>query len=170
MKTLYFFSEDIDFQLPSSQLLHPWIEEVITEKGGKVAALGFIFCSDDYLLDINKRHLGHDTLTDIITFDYTDGGEELEGEAYISIETVRANAHQLKKPFYEELCRVIIHGVLHLLGYDDKEHATQTAMRNEEDRCLSMATCQAYLAERAKRIDPGETHLPPVHATYADEG
>jgi rRNA maturation RNase YbeY len=103
----------------------------------KLTSLNYIFCSDLYLLKINQEYLKHDTLTDIITFDYSQKSN-LEGEVYISIERVKENSEIFKRPFAEELHRVIIHGLLHLIGYADKSDAEKAQMRKKEEACLSL--------------------------------
>jgi rRNA maturation RNase YbeY len=98
--------------------------------------VNYIFCSDAYLLEINRRYLSHDYYTDVITFDYTDG-KLVSGDIFISIDTVSFNASDLDIDFDKELLRVMFHGVLHLLGYKDKSDEDIAKMRSAEDRCLS---------------------------------
>ena len=105
------------------------------KRGFKVGEISYIFCSDDYLLDINKTYLKHDFYTDIITFDYTDA-KKISGDLYISIDRVRDNAQELNLGFEQELHRVIIHGVLHLLGLKDKTEEEAKEMRKAEEECL----------------------------------
>lgn len=101
--------------------------------------LNYIFCSDIFLHEINKTYLGHHTYTDIITFDYSEkNSHEIEGEIYISVDRVKENAVTYQKTFHQELHRVIIHGVLHLLGYGDKTGEEQKEMRKKEEACLSL--------------------------------
>ena len=102
--------------------------------------LTYIFCSDEYLHKLNVEYLDHDTLTDVITFDNADDSDILEGDIFISVERVAENAKELGHSFRDELHRVMIHGVLHLLGYHDKDLLAQTAMRKKEDYCLSLRT------------------------------
>jgi len=102
-----------------------------------VSDISYIFCTDDYLLEINQQYLKHDTLTDTITFDYGTAAA-LVGEIYISLDRVAENASMLKVDFQEELKRVMVHGLLHLLGLDDKTKAQKQAMRKKEDACLSL--------------------------------
>ena len=129
------------------KLLHPkktsaWIERVVEAEGSSINSLSYVFCSDRYLLGINQEYLDHDTLTDIITFDYSDkhskSSQTLEGEVYISIQRVRENAQELGVAFETELHRVIIHGVLHLLGYKDKSAKDRAGMRRMEEKYLGM--------------------------------
>ena len=144
MTAILFFSEETAFELPYPELLKAWLQEVVEERGSKVKQLNAIFCSDAYLHALNERYLQHDTWTDVITFDYTDDKGLLQGDVYISVDTVRANAATLGVAFEEELCRVLVHGVLHLLGYDDKEEMARRRMREQEDRCLAMEKALAW--------------------------
>lgn len=146
MNPILFFSEETSFQLPYPEKLQIWLQEVAKAEGKAITQLHFIFCSDAYLLQLNQHHLSHDTLTDVITFDYAEEASSLEGDIYISIDTVKANAATLHLPFYQELCRVIIHGMLHLIGYDDKENEARAQMRTQENQCLAMPSAQAYLS------------------------
>lgn len=100
--------------------------------------INYIFCSDFFLLNLNQDFLNHDTLTDIITFDNSENKIMLEGEVYISIDRVKENASKFKSEFQDELDRVIIHGVLHLMGYKDKESTDKALMRKKEEACLSL--------------------------------
>lgn len=126
-----FFSET-DFNLEDEESVKDWISKTIISEDFKVGDLAFIFCDDEYLHRINLQFLHHDTLTDIITFDYN-LGKEVHGEIYISIERILENATEFKVSFNEELHRVIIHGVLHLCGYKDKSEADVKQMRSKEN-------------------------------------
>jgi len=132
-----FFSEDIDYLPDDQDQLARWIASVIEDEGKIPAAVSFIFCSDDYLLKMNIEHLGHDYYTDIITFDYCEG-PVISGDLFISVDRVRENAADLKVTFDDELHRVMIHGVLHLLGYGDKTNEDAQHMRAMEDKCLAL--------------------------------
>ncbi len=112
-----------------------WISQVIENFGCEIGEINYYFCSDNYLLEMNREHLNHDYFTDIITFDYTIGGI-VSGDLFISTDTVRDNAEEYKVDFFEELHRVIIHGVLHLLGVDDKCDEDQAIMTQKEDEAL----------------------------------
>ncbi len=115
-----------------------WVLKVIKQHSYSVSALNYIFCTDDQLHKINLEHLGHDTYTDIITFDYSDDDGVVESDIYISLDRVKENAEDLGKSFDEELHRVLIHGVLHLIGYDDKTQKEKLEMRKKENTCLSL--------------------------------
>lgn len=131
-----FFTEDISFTLKGKRNIAAWIQGLVRKEGGKVGSLNFIFCSDGYLLKINKDYLKKDTLTDVIAFDQSDHGEEISGDVFISIERVKENARGLGIPFVSELGRVMVHGVLHLAGYDDSTPRDKAVMTEREDHYL----------------------------------
>ncbi len=133
-----FASEDIDFNLPQPDEVKNWLNNVILAHNYRLENLTYIFCSDEYILDINLEYLQHDTYTDIITFNNADETGIIESDIFISIDRVKDNAASLKVDFLDELHRVMVHGVLHLLGYDDKTTELKKAMREKEDSCLSL--------------------------------
>ncbi|NEM96371.1 rRNA maturation RNase YbeY [Pontibacter burrus] len=133
-----FYSEDVEFSLSNPEQVADWIASIVEQHEYELANLTYIFCSDDYLHQINVEYLDHDTLTDIITFDNADEEGVVESDIFISIERVRDNAQTLGIPFEDELHRVLIHGVLHLLGYKDKTEEQEVLMRKQEDSCLSL--------------------------------
>ena len=135
---IHFFTENISFVLDKKGKTVTWIEQVLQEEGYKAKNINYIFCSDNHLLTLNQQYLNHDTFTDIITFDHSEHSENLEADIYISIDRVRENAHSLNKNFTDELHRVIIHGLLHLVGLKDKTEADIEEMRKKEDACLSL--------------------------------
>jgi probable rRNA maturation factor len=139
MPLVSFFCEDISFHLPKPRKTRAWIKQVISHEGGELKSIAFIFCSDPYLHQINLQYLKHDTYTDIITFDNSEEHGEIEGDIFISIERIKENSKNLRKSFQEELHRVMIHGVLHLLGYSDKTRNQKAEMRIKEDLCLSLS-------------------------------
>jgi rRNA maturation RNase YbeY len=120
--------------------LKQFLDVIAREEGFSISALVYVFCSDDYLLDINRRFLKHDYFTDIITFDLREDvrSKSLESEVYISIDRVVDNAQSLNVSFEEELCRVVFHGLLHLCGYKDKRKADVAKMRAAEDHYISL--------------------------------
>ena len=132
---IQFFTHEIKFTLKQKSVLKPWIEKVFEQHKKKLNSLTYVFCSDEYLLEINQGFLQHDFYTDIITFDYSTK-TEVESEIYISVDRVKENALVLKVPFEQELHRVMVHGVLHLCGLKDKTKAQQADMRAEEDKQL----------------------------------
>jgi len=137
MPGIHFFNEGTAFKLPHPRKTSSWIKKVVRSESSEVGDLNYIFCSDKYLLGVNQQYLNHDTYTDIITFGLSDGAT-IEGDIYISIPRVRENARLQKVSFHDELDRVIIHGILHLLGYSDKTPRKKALMRKKEDACLSL--------------------------------
>lgn len=128
---------DVSIRVENKRILYSWIGSVIKSEKKKASELSIVLCSDDYLLDINKRFLNHNYYTDIITFDYT-SEDKVSGELYISTDRVRDNAKKFKVSFEQELHRVMIHGVLHLCGYGDKNEAQQKVMRGKENEKLKL--------------------------------
>lgn len=128
---------DRDFTLFNKKDVSAWISEVITSEGFEEGEITYVFCDDAYLHSLNVKFLEHDTLTDIISFDYS-LGKQINGEIYISIERVKENAEEFNASFTEELHRVIIHGILHYCGYKDKSETEAKEMRKREDKALSL--------------------------------
>ncbi|QHT67904.1 rRNA maturation RNase YbeY [Rhodocytophaga rosea] len=133
-----FFCEDISFSLPNPTLISEWIIYTIHSECYKFESLTIVFCSDQYLLSINQSFLQHDFFTDIITFDNSDVESVIEGDLFISIDRVSENSKTYNNSFIEELYRVIIHGVLHLLGYNDKASIDKILMKQKENYYLSI--------------------------------
>lgn len=133
---IQFFSEDISFQIANEELIQYWISFVLHKHDASPGDLNYIFTSNAEILKINKEFLAHDYFTDIITFNYCEGNV-VSGDIYISIDTVRENAQDFEVPFGQELNRVVIHGVLHLLGFDDANEEEKALMRKKEDECLA---------------------------------
>lgn len=129
------FNSETHFSLENEAKIASWVQHIIVSEGHTVGEVGYIFCNDSYLNNINKEFLNHDTLTDIISFDYC-LGKQVNGEIYISIERVTDNAKLYQVSFENELSRVIIHGVLHFLGYSDKTPEEKKGMRLKENTCL----------------------------------
>lgn len=132
-----FFTEDITFNLKRKTDIRDWILETILSEGFELEELNFIFCSDAYLLHMNQQYLDHDTYTDVITFDNSEELKKIVGDIFISIDRIRENATEFKRTSRNELCRVMIHGTLHLLGYPDKTKAAKAIMTGKEDLYLS---------------------------------
>lgn len=135
---IFLFYEKIRFKLSNQKKTLSWIKSVVKKEGAKLNSLNYVFCSDEYLREMNIQYLNHKTLTDIITFNYNPSETEIEGEIFISIERVKENATKFNSDFYTELHRVMIHGVLHLLGYNDKSKREKSLMREKEDTYLSL--------------------------------
>lgn len=131
-----FHSEAIVFDFEDDKKFNATINNLLLLEQYELGDVNYIFCSDSYLLEINKTYLSHDYFTDVITFDYTDGSV-VSGDIFISIDTVSFNATDLELAFDKELLRVMFHGVLHLLGYKDKSDEDVFNMRSAEERCLS---------------------------------
>ncbi len=137
MPAINFFQEGINFNLKYKKVLKQWIKDTIATEGYKLQELNYIFCSDEYLLQINQQYLNHDTYTDIITFDNSEAEKIVKGDIFISIERVRENAGKFESGEMNELHRVMIHGVLHLMRYADKTPADKALMTNKEDIYLN---------------------------------
>ena len=133
-----FFVEEVPFVLKDKIRIKTWIKHVCLIYNKKPGTLNYIFCIDDYLLNINKTYLNHDFYTDIITFDQSDSEDMIEGEIYISIERVKENAENNSVDFSLELMRVIIHGILHLIGFKDKTEEESKKMRLLENQMLEL--------------------------------
>jgi rRNA maturation RNase YbeY len=133
---IHFFSEDIEFKIFKPQAVRKWLKTIASQENFVIANINYIFCSDAYLLEINKQYLDHDYYTDIITFDQSETETSIEGDIYISIERVRENALIQNIDFHQELMRVTAHGLLHLIGYLDKNESDIITMRSKEDYCL----------------------------------
>ena len=130
-----FFTEETKFQLKERIHIKNWINETIIQENSNPGIINFIFTSDKYLLEINKQYLSHNYFTDIITFNYCEQNI-INGDIYISISTVKNNSRQFNVTFIEELHRVMIHGILHLLGYNDKTDEEKAKMREKENQYL----------------------------------
>lgn len=125
-------SQDISFEFKGKRANNAWLKQVVLSEGKTLGEVSIVFCSDDYLLGVNKQFLKHDYYTDIITFDYCEGST-VSGDLLISIDTVRANASAYGVSFLEELRRVMVHGILHLLTYDDHCESDIAVMRSKEN-------------------------------------
>ncbi len=134
------FSFDTEFELQEQDRLKDWIANTINAEGFELGEISYVFCDDDYLHKLNVEFLGHDTLTDIISFDYR-MGKQVNGEIFISVDRVAENAITYNVPFEKELHRVIIHGILHYCGYKDKTSVEENNMRFLEDKALSELGC-----------------------------
>ena len=138
MSEVLFFNEQCSKpSFFSSRKTKKWLEMVAKNYACELGAISFIFCNDDYLLDVNRKYLNHDYYTDIITFDYREG-DILSGDIFISLNTVRSNAKEFGVTFKDELHRVIVHGVLHLIGFNDESEEDSLVMRENENKCLEL--------------------------------
>ncbi|MGV7107946.1 rRNA maturation RNase YbeY [Flavobacterium sp. U410] len=131
------FNYEIDFALENEDVYSDWIESIVKSEGKILGEINYIFCDDEYLHQINVQYLDHDTLTDIISFDYTEG-DIISGDIFLSVERVQDNANDFQVSFEEELKRVMSHGVLHYCGYKDKSEADEQLMRTKEEEKIQM--------------------------------
>lgn len=137
LRDISFFYEDTDFKIKDKQKLRQWVAAVTAAEGfDRIGELNFIFCSDAYLLGINKKYLQHDTYTDIVTFDSSEQDGVIAGDVFISVERTRENAVEFGVSQRDELHRVIIHGVLHLCGYNDEKKEDKQEMTTKENEYL----------------------------------
>ena len=138
MSELNFFTQETNFRIRKIRLLKKWLFETIKAENETLDTLSIIITSDEYLHQMNVEHLNHDTLTDVITFEYNEENEPIQGDIFISIDRVKENANQFKQRQLDELHRIIIHGTLHLLGYKDKCDSDKKQMTQKEDYYLSL--------------------------------
>jgi probable rRNA maturation factor len=131
------FNYETEFQLDNENQIIEWLSRVILSEKKKEGDINYIFCDDEYLVEINQQYLNHNTLTDIISFDYS-VGNELHGDIFISIDRVKENAVDFNVSLDEELKRVMVHGVLHYCGYQDKSESDELLMRSKEDEKIKM--------------------------------
>lgn len=131
------FTSKISFDLKNRLLVKSWIKQVIEKEGKKIGDISYVFCDDEQELEINKQFLNHNFFTDIITFDYVEKNV-ISGDIFISLDRVKENSKIFETDFNNELFRVIIHGILHLLGYEDKTLEEKNLMREKENECLKM--------------------------------
>jgi len=127
---------DTQFSPEQERVIHKWLVSLIHHYGHVLDSLSYVFCSDDYLLSLNQRHLQHDDLTDVISFPYATTPNTIEGEIFISVDRVRENAKEYQQSSQRELLRVMAHGLLHFLGHKDKSYDEEEAMRQAEDEAL----------------------------------
>lgn len=133
-----FFSEKKSFSIPNKKKIRVLIKQLCLSEKKDLSFLNLIFCSDEYLLEINKKHLNHDYFTDVITFDFSEDNKKIEGDVYISVDRVADNAIKYKQEKDSELIRTIIHGTLHLFGYKDKTKKEKEIMTSKENKYLSL--------------------------------
>lgn len=134
VESIFFFYEDIDFTLPSPHSFQSWLLKVSQAHHYNISELNYIFCSDTYLHKINVEYLNHDTYTDIITFDNSDEEGSIESDIFVSIDRVKENATDFNTSFEHELKRVMVHGLLHLVGFGDKTDKEKAIMRSREEK------------------------------------
>ena len=132
-----FYNEGSEMPSINKTDIRNWVKQVAEQHGKRVGAIAYIFCDDEKILEVNRQYLQHDYYTDIITFDYTEGNK-ISGDLFISLDTVRTNAEQFEQPYERELHRVIIHGILHLCGINDKGPGESELMEAEEEKALAL--------------------------------
>ncbi len=135
MKSISFFVEETSFTIQKKTIIRKWLTEIISKKKKVLGEINIIFCSDDYLLKLNEQYLNHDTLTDILTFDFVEG-KTISGDIFISIDRMKENAKLFHVKQSTEMYRLMAHGVLHLLGYEDKTKKQKEMMTAQEDTAL----------------------------------
>jgi len=139
MAKINFIVEDVDIRFfKNKEKIRSWIKEVLASHKAKPIEINYIFCSDEYLLKVNKEYLNHDYYTDIITFDNSEKAGEIESDIFVSIDRIRDNAIAHNETFDREFHRVLIHGILHLVGYKDKTEDDEAKMREKENQCLAI--------------------------------
>lgn len=131
------FNYETEFELGNGEAISKWISAIILSENKKEGDINYIFCDDEYLVNLNQQYLNHDTLTDIISFDYC-VGNELHGDIFVSVERVRENAVEFGVTFAEEILRVLAHGILHYAGFSDKSEQDEKIMRQKEDEKIAM--------------------------------
>ena len=133
-----FFSENKNFKISNKQKIRALLKKICKKENKKISFINCVFCSDNRLLEINKKYLNNTSLTDVVTFDFTTNKKTIEGDVYISIDRVKENAKKYKQPFKTELLRIIIHGLLHLIGFSDKTKEEKNTMTLKENEYLSL--------------------------------
>jgi len=131
-----FYTQEIEFSLEFESKIYQWLSQIAKSENKAISCIEYVFCSDNYLLEINKTHLNHDYYTDIITFPLSN--DPIEATIFISIDRIKENSEQYKEIFIDELHRVIAHGLLHLIGYNDKTEEERKVMREKENEVLRM--------------------------------
>jgi rRNA maturation RNase YbeY len=139
-ETIHFFVEKTPFAIPGKRILRRWLENAIREENWVPGAINFIICNDEYLFKMNKKYLKQKMLTDILTFPMAEEGNTVSADIYISIDRVRENSKKFKVQVKKELARVMIHGILHLMGYDDHDEAGKQKIREKEELYLTDLT------------------------------
>jgi len=138
MQSILFYTDDIDFILKAKRKIRDWLLTCAKKEKKEISSLSYIFCSDKKLLKINQRFLNHNTFTDTITFEYSSNNKNISGDVFISVERVIENSKLFQVKFEEEIKRVIVHGFLHLCGYNDKRALNKAEMKKKEDAYLRL--------------------------------
>jgi len=133
-----FFSENKNFKISNKKEIRALLKKICKKENKKISFINYVFCSDNRLLEINKKYLNHTSLTDVVTFDFSTNKKNIEGDVYISIDRIKENAKKYKETFKKELLRIIIHGLLHLIGFLDKTKEEKNTMTLKENEYLSL--------------------------------
>ncbi len=133
-----FFYEEINYKLQSESKIGQWLKLCASKENKNISLINYIFCTDAYLIEINKQYLKHDYYTDIITFEYSENEASLTGDVFISVDRAKENSIKLNQNFESEIMRLLVHGLLHLMGYKDKEPQDKKMMTSKEDHYLSL--------------------------------
>ena len=146
-----FFSENKNFKISNKKEIRALLKKICKKENKKISFINCVFCSDNRLLEINKKYLNHTSLTDVVTFDFSTNKKNIEGDVYISIDRVKENAKKYKETFKKELLRVIIHGLLHLIGFLDKTKEEKNTMTLKENEYLSLYSKLTFHVEHKQQ-------------------
>ena len=145
----FFYEDDFNLSLNKKEVRF-WIKNVVKKENKKLSYLNFVFCTDSYLLELNQKYLKHNSLTDVIAFDFSESKKTIEGDVYISVDRVKENAKKYSPSFKKELLRVLIHGVLHLIGYKDKTKEQKKIMASKENVFVSVFNSKKFHVEHKR--------------------
>ena len=145
----FFYEDDFNLSLNKKEVRF-WIKNVVKKENKKLSYLNFVFCTDSYLLGLNQKYLKHNSLTDVIAFDFSESKKTIEGDVYISVDRVKENAKKYSPSFKKELLRVLLHGVLHLIGYKDKTKEQKKIMASKENVFVSVFNSKKFHVEHKR--------------------
>ena len=145
----FFYEDDFNLSLNKKEVRF-WIKNVVKKENKKLSYLNFVFCTDGYLLELNQKYLKHNSLTDVIAFDFSESKKTIEGDVYISVDRVKENAKKYSPSFKKELLRVLLHGVLHLIGYKDKTKEQKKIMASKENVFVSVFNSKKFHVEHKR--------------------
>lgn len=145
----FFYEDDFNLSLNKKEVRF-WIKNVVKKENKKLSYLNFVFCTDSYLLELNQKYLKHNSLTDVIAFDFSESKKTIEGDVYISVDRVKENAKKYSPSFKKELLRVLLHGVLHLIGYKDKTKEQKKIMASKENVFVSVFNSKKFHVEHKR--------------------
>ena len=145
----FFYEDDFNLSLNKKEVRF-WIKNVVKKENKKLSYLNFVFCTDSYLLELTQKYLKHNSLTDVIAFDFSESKKTIEGDVYISVDRVKENAKKYSPSFKKELLRVLLHGVLHLIGYKDKTKEQKKIMASKENVFVSVFNSKKFHVEHKR--------------------